>query len=74
MCPPRPKSMQPDLFHPSQNNDLAITPPWQSLPQRTRQQATSLLAQLLLEHGRTRTGNTDVPTVVEHRGEEGDDV
>ena len=74
MCPPRPMSMQPDLFHPPRNNDLPVTPPWQSLPQRARQQTTSLLARLFLEHSRIRTDKADVPSFPVHRGEERDDV
>ena len=75
MCPPRPKSRQLDLFHPARNGGLPVTPRWQSLPQRTRQRATSLLARLFLEHDRIRTENTEVPSVLERRrGEESDDV
>ena len=46
----RPKSVQLDLFGPSDDNRSPDTPRWRSLPARTRQRATFLMTRMLLEH------------------------
>ena len=53
MHPPRPKSVQMDLFGPCPGSQPLDTPEWQSLPQPTRRRATVLMTRLFLEHRRT---------------------
>ena len=52
-APIPPKFVQLDLFGPREGSQPLDTPPWKSLPQSTRRQATILMAQLFLEHHRT---------------------
>lgn len=56
MYPFRPKSVQLDLFGPSDDDRTPDTPQWRSLPERTRQRATLLMTRMLLEHRRNRVG------------------
>lgn len=41
-----------ELFGPPQGSCPLQTPQWQNLPCRTRSEVTSLVARLLMEHGR----------------------
>ncbi len=45
------KPDQFELFGPSERPDLLQTPQWRNLPCRTRNELTSLVARLLMEHG-----------------------
>lgn len=58
MHPPRRKPAQLHLFAHPDGCDPPATPAWQSLPCPTRQRATALLTQLLLDHLRRRNSPT----------------
>lgn len=58
MHPPRRKPAQPHLFSRPHSCDPPRTPSWQSLPGPTRQRATALLKQLLLDHLGRQNGQT----------------
>ena len=47
-----PKPVQTDLFGAPDIGRPLDTPPWRSLPQRTRRQASLLMARLFLAHRR----------------------
>ena len=63
------KSVQLDLFGPSDDGRPRNTPQWRSLPDRTRQQATVLMTRMLLEHLGSQGGEAEAGT-----GEESSDV
>jgi hypothetical protein len=47
----RSPASQFDLFVPAAKDDAdQVLPPWQTLPEQTRQTLTSLLARLILDH------------------------
>ena len=58
MHPPRRKPAQLHLFSRPHGCAPPGTPSWQSLPCRTRQQASALLTQLFLDHLRRQDGQT----------------
>ena len=49
------------LFGPDRRDGCGNTPPWRSLPPKTREKAVNLLARLFIEHCRT-----PVTEVTEH--------
>lgn len=49
--PHNPKPRQFDLFASQQKSEGASTPPWEALPVQTRQNLTTLMARLILDHG-----------------------
>ena len=67
MHPFRPKSVQLDLFGPSDDNRSPDTPRWRSLPDRTRQRATLLMTRMLLEHRGNRAEVAEVGADEESR-------
>lgn len=51
MHPPRPETVQTDLFGLQDEGDRPLdVPPWRSLPRSTRRRATALMTQLFVEH------------------------
>ena len=63
------KSVQLDLFGPSDDSRPRNTPQWRSLPDQTRQQVTVLMTQMLLEHLGNQGEEAEAGT-----GEESSDV
>lgn len=64
MHPSRRRTVQTDLFGlQDESAPLLDTPPWRSLPEKTRMGATALLTQLLLEHLRTATDPDHEPEI-----------
>ncbi|MDA0661746.1 MAG: hypothetical protein O3B08_02770 [Proteobacteria bacterium] len=62
----RRRHIQPDqleLFVPPQWPCPLQTPQWQNLPRRTRSEVTSLVARLLMKHGRRERNSTPVETI-----------
>lgn len=49
--PHTPKPRQFDLFASPQKGEGACPPPWELLPAQTRQNLTTLMARLILDHG-----------------------
>ena len=56
MHPSRRKPAQLHLFPRPAGSVPPSTPPWKSLPNRTRRRATGLLTQLFLKHLRYQSG------------------
>jgi len=48
--PRHPKTCQLDLFSSLLDAETAHTPPWQALPDQTRQALTKLMVRLILDH------------------------
>ena len=71
MHPSHPKSVQLDLFGPPDDERPPDTPRWRSLPNRTRQRATVLMARMLLEHRGDRAGDAEAGPSAQG-GESGD--
>lgn len=57
--PRKMKTTQLELFPDARSTTAAQTPPWQSLPDATRQTLTRLMAHLMVEHVGTADGGSD---------------
>ena len=71
MHPSHPKSVQLDLFGSPDDERPPDTPRWRSLPNRTRQRATVLMARMLLEHRGDQAGDAEAGPSAQG-GESGD--
>lgn len=74
MHPSRPKSNQLVLFDPPDHSRPLNTPPWRSLPPRTRRRTTVLMARLFLAHCRTDAGEAGAGASEACRSQESGDV
>lgn len=57
--PRKMKTTQLELFPDTRSTTAAQTPPWQSLPDDTRQTLTRLMARLMVEHACAADGGND---------------
>ena len=68
------KPNQFELFVPPQGPCPLQTPQWQNLPRRTRSEVTSLMARLLMEHGRRERNESGGAVADPLPGKENGDV